>query len=125
MTLRKYLEKVCLQYAENRVGLMPYKVRSLHYNKIDWNINLPDFFSIFILFLNIFMKFRKFHNYRSFILADGFSSDSNIINFSSIYSKELRDEILHEDPSITTEVAEVCSWVKLGLTFLIVTTVQL
>merc|ERR1712237_270138 len=125
MTLRKYLEKVCLQYAENRVGLTPYKVRSLHYNKHDWNINSPDFFFIIIFSLNIFMKFDKYHDYRSFILAEEFSSDSNIIIFSIIYYKELRDEILHEDPSITTEVAEVCSWVKLGLTFLIVSTVQL
>jgi len=58
-------------------------------------------------------------------MAEDFSSDSNIIIFSIIYSKELRDEILHEDPSITTEVSEECSWVKLGLTSLIVTTVQL
>ena len=29
-----------------------------------------------------------------------------------------------KDPSITTEVAEVCSWVKLGLTFLIVIGIQ-
>ena len=71
------------------------------------------------------MKFDKYHDYRSFILADGFSSDSNIINFSSIYSKELRDEILHEDPSITTKVSEECSWVKLELTSLIENTVQL
>ena len=57
-------------------------------------------------------------------MAEDFSSDSNIIIFFIIYSKELRDEILHEDPSITTEVAEVCSWVKLGLTFLIVIGIQ-
>ena len=71
------------------------------------------------------MKFDKIHDYRLFIMAEDFSSDSNIINFSSIYSKELRDEILHEDPSIITKVSEECSWVKLGLTSLIENTVQL
>ena len=62
--IEEILEKVCLQYAENIVGLTPYKIRHLQYNKHDWNINLPDFFFLIIFFLNIFMKFDKYHNYR-------------------------------------------------------------
>ena len=71
------------------------------------------------------MKFDKIHDYRIFIMAEDFSSDSNIINFFIFYSKDLRDEILHEVLPIITKVTDVYSWDKLGLTALIGTNVQL
>jgi len=55
------------------------------------------------------MKFDKIHDYRMFIMAEDFSSDSTLQISLSFILKDLQDEILHEDPPITTKVAEVCS----------------